>query len=88
MNPDYPINPEEWRNWIHSKIGLAEEEARILLQKGSFPYKQLTKCWQREFGSEHGYSPEFIPALSRNKRGLVMWVYGDGPEPNWLGSDE
>ncbi len=88
MNPYYPTQPKEWRDWIHSKIGLAEEEAKDLLQRGSFPYEKLTECWQEEFGLEHGYSPDFVPALSRNKRGFVLWVYENGHEPLWTGDDE
>jgi hypothetical protein len=88
MDPYYPTRPEEWRDWIHLKIGLSEEDAKDLLERGLFPYDKMVACWQREFSSKKGYSPAFIPALTRNKRGLVEWVYRGGNEPLWTGMDD
>jgi len=60
-------------------------EGREAYQAGNFPYEQLEE-WIRETFRE-GFSPDFVPALLRNIRGLVKWVYGDGDEPSWPGSD-
>ena len=84
-NGAYPQNPAEWRSAIQDGIGLCGSEGRDAYTAGQFPYEELAQ-WMREAYSE-GFSPDFVPALLRNIRGLVTWVYGEGGEPSWPGSD-
>jgi hypothetical protein len=85
---NYPQNPEQWRIWVHKKLGISEEEGICLLERGNFPLSNLVKAWERDFSAANGFSLNFIPALTRNRNGFVRWVYGNGPEPNWTKSDE
>ncbi len=84
---DYPQTPEAWRQWIEDNLGLTVKRGRELAEQGEFPFDKIEELWNRVFSVEHGYSAAFIPALSRNKHGLVQWVYMDKPEPNWMKSD-
>jgi hypothetical protein len=81
----YPQNPVEWQSAIYDGIGVDAIEGQEAYQAGQFPYEKLA-LWIREAYSE-GFSPDFVPALLRNIKGLVAWVYGDGGEPSWPGSD-
>jgi glucosamine-6-phosphate deaminase len=81
----YPTNPETWRTAIREGMGLNSEETRDIYQSGAFPFEQLENWLVKTYST--GYSPEFLPALLRNIGGLVAWVYGDGDEPYWPGSD-
>jgi hypothetical protein len=83
----YPQNPEEWRRWIMTNLGIDSIKGRKMSENNNFPFSDLIYAWEREFTIEGGYSPSFIPALSRNKRGFVKWVFLDAPEPNWSKSD-
>jgi len=82
---DHPQEPAAWRAAIEDGMGLTWPEGRDAWQSGAFPYEQFTR-WIRETFSD-GYSPQFVPALVRNVRGLAAWVYGEGDEPYWPGSD-
>lgn len=84
---DYPQNPEEWRIWVRDKLGISEAEGIRFLEGGSFPLGNLVKAWESEFTVANGFSPNFIPALTRNKNGFVKWENGNGSEPNWTKSD-
>ena len=84
-NGTYPQNPEEWQSAIQVGIGVGWIEGREAYQAGQFPYDELA-LWIRGTYSV-GYSSDFVPALLRNIKGLVAWVYGGGPEPSWPGSD-
>lgn len=86
--PYYPTTSQEWRQWILAKLGIAPEVGKEMLLTDTFPYDKLVDLWRREFASVKGYSVAFIPALIRNKRGLVQWVYTGGQEPLWTGSDD
>ena len=79
----YPQNPEEWRRWILSNLGIDKAQGRELIKDDTFPFSDLIQVWEQEFNVENGFSPSFIPALSRNKSGFVLWVFLDAPEPNW-----
>ena len=82
---DYPKNEDEWRIAIYKGLGITQTEGKELFQSKRFPVRKL-EDWIR---IEHarGFGPEFVPALLRNIKGLVAWVYGDGPEPCWPGKD-
>ena len=70
----------------HSRcIGVDEIQGREACHAGKFPYEELAQ-WIRKAYSE-GFSPDFVPALLRNIKGLVAWVYGGEGEPCWPGSD-
>jgi len=84
---DYPTDPSEWQTWIATHLGYDFESALKLYEKHLFPQSELLDAWEREFDSSNGYSPDFVPALTRNIEGLLRWVYADGQEPNWKGSD-
>ena len=84
-NGTYPQNPAEWQSVIQNGIGVGRIEGQEAYQTGQFPHEELAS-WTREAYSE-GFSPDFVPALLRNIKGLVAWVYGDGSEPSWPGSD-
>lgn len=84
-NSTYPQNPTEWRSAIQAGIGVDGVEAREAYQTAQFPYEELAQ-WIRAAYSV-GYSPDFVPALLRNIKGLVAWAYGDGDEPSWPGAD-
>jgi hypothetical protein len=81
----YPQNPEEWQSAIQYGIGVGVTEGQESYEVGEFPYDELVS-WIRETYSE-GFSPDFVPALLRNIKGLVAWVYADSSEPCWPGSD-
>jgi hypothetical protein len=82
----YPQQPAEWRSAIQDGIGLSEGAGCRACQTGEFPYGRL-ELWIQEAFRE-GFSPDFVPALLRNIQGLVGWVYGQGDEPSWPGSDD
>ncbi|MFX0095205.1 MAG: hypothetical protein ACFFBD_25955 [Candidatus Hodarchaeota archaeon] len=83
---NYPQNPEEWQSAISNGIGLSGSEGQSRYQSRTFPYRQLEQWIQRTFSK--GFSPNFVPALLRNIKGLVAWVYGGEEEPFWPGSDD
>jgi len=84
---EYPQTPRQWRTWIRIKLRIPEEKANHLLEENEFPQQSLLTKWQAEFTQTKGYSPDFIPALSRNLNGFLQWVYKNGSEPNWSKSD-
>ncbi len=84
---EYPTDPSEWQVWIEKHLGIDVEKAVMLLELDSFPTEDLELLWQEEFTAEKGYVPDFIPALLRNKIGLIQWVYCGDDEPDWRGSD-
>jgi len=85
-NHTYPQNPIEWRAAIRDGIGVNAIKGKNALKDGRFPYEKLEQ-WIRDTYSE-GYSTDFVPALLRNIKGLVAWVYGDAGEPFWPRSDD
>lgn len=85
MTKPYPREPAEWRSAIREGIGISGSEGKKAYLAGKFPYEKLER-WIRQTFTED-FSPEFMPALLRNRKGLVAWVYGDGAEPFWPGSD-
>lgn len=85
--PTYPQNPAEWQTAIHNGLALSPSEAQTALLNSRFPYNQLNQWFATTFSAENGYSPQFVPALQRNIKGLVAWVYNDGAEPYWPGTD-
>jgi hypothetical protein len=87
-NPIYQKNPSEWIQWLNEKLEIDEEQGILMLAMGEFPFSSLKDAWHVEFTPRKGYSPEFIPALGRNIIGFLQWVYGDGNEPDWRGSDK
>ncbi len=81
----YPDNKEEWSIAIHKGLGITQIEGEQLLQNESFPTEDLLKWIQKEYSK--GFGLEFVPALVRNIKGLISWVYRDGSEPFWPGCD-
>ena len=84
----YPQDIVDWQAWIIHKLGLDLVQARSLMNEDRFPFDRLIEAWESKFSSDNGYSPNFTPALVRNKVGFVKWVYFGGSEPNWTKSDE
>jgi len=82
----YPLNPKEWRTAIQQGLGINRKEAQIAYQADQFPYEQLEQWLMSTY--KQGYNADFIPALRRNIKGLIGWVYADESEPYWPGSDE
>lgn len=82
----YPRQPDEWRSAIQDGIGLSEDAGRSACERGEFPFEKLEEWIQTTFSE--GYTAGFAPALLRNIRGLVSWVFGGGSEPSWPGSDD
>ncbi len=85
--PDYPISPSDWQSWIEIHLGISPHDGVKLCESDSFPIGDLIGKWNEEFTVENGYVPDFIPALVRNKFGLLHWVYLGANEPNWRASD-
>lgn len=85
--PSYPEDRQAWRDAIDSALALSRADAEAALRRGDFPYARLARWLRSRYRAEAGYSPEFVPALLRNVRGLVAWVYGGGSEPYWPGRD-
>ncbi|MFW9848219.1 MAG: hypothetical protein ACFFF4_03720 [Candidatus Thorarchaeota archaeon] len=83
----YPTSPEEWHSWIEEHLGISRKKGLDLIRESSFPVERLIEVWENEFTESKGYSPAFIPALVRNVKGLLNWVFNDGSEPNWTASD-
>ena len=83
----YPQDIVDWQAWIIHTLGIDVVQAGTLIADNKFPFDKLIEAWKDRFGPENGYSPNFIPALVRNKIGFVTWVYMRGPEPNWTKSD-
>lgn len=88
QSPQCPRNRDEWRASIENGIGLAPEEGETLRCSDDFPFDRLVDWIRQQFSEDDGYSPDFVPALIRNIKGLVSWVYGDSSEPFWPGHDE
>jgi hypothetical protein len=86
MQISYPEDPKAWRELIQREVSLDVSYGIKAYEIGTFPHEVLGN-WIVERFSE-GYHPSFVPALLRNIKGLVMWVYGNGEEPLWTGSDE
>jgi hypothetical protein len=86
MTKTYPQNPRAWQSAIQNGIGISKTQAQKALQDDAFPYRQLEHWIKTTF--KEGFSSDFIPALLRNIQGFVIWVYGDGEEPYWPGSDD
>ena len=86
--PYYPTNPLQWQQWIEARMGITEAEGMKLLQEGNFPIDILESYWNQELTPKNGYSPDFIPALTRNRFGFLRWVYRNDPEPNWIDSEK
>ena len=85
VNHSYPQNPSEWRLAIRAGIGLSMNDAQKSYLDGTFPFIQLEQWIRATF--QEGFVSDFVPALLRNIKGLVSWVYENGPEPNWRESD-
>jgi hypothetical protein len=83
----YPTVPDEWHEWLQKHLGYSKQKASELYESKSFPTSELLDAWEREFDSSKGYTPDFIPALTRNVEGFLRWLYANGSEPNWKGSD-
>jgi hypothetical protein len=83
----YPQDIVDWQAWIIDTLGIDINQAKSLLDENKFPFDRLIEAWKRKFSPENGYSPNFIPALVRNKMRFVRWVYLRNPEPNWTESD-
>jgi len=88
MSVSYPQTPIEWIDWISKRLEIDEVQGRSLAESGAFPFNLLVRAWEMEFDERHGFHPNFIPALTRNKIGFVKWVYCNDPEPNWMKSDD
>jgi len=84
--PEYPQDQAAWRTAIETGIGLSHPEGTRALRAGTFPYARVDRWIRATFAD--GYSPDFVPALTRNLRGLVDWAYGEGAEPWWPGADQ
>jgi len=84
---NYPLNTKEWIRWIKNNLDIDELAAIDFLEEGAFPFYRLEALWKREFSVNKGYHSDFVPALVRNKRGLIAWVYRDSSEPNWRMDD-
>ncbi|UCH32275.1 MAG: hypothetical protein JSV05_02525 [Candidatus Bathyarchaeota archaeon] len=81
----YPSTAGGWRKIISQALNLTPEEGATRYQNGTFPSRELEDWIQQRFKPEDGYAHNFIPALIRNIKGLVAWVYGSGSEPYWPG---
>ena len=64
---------------------LSESEGRKRHGLKAFPYNRLEQWIRNTF--REGFHPDFVPALLRNIKGLVAWVYGGENEPYWQQSD-
>ena len=84
---NYPLNVEEWIRWIKDNLDIDELAAIEFVEKDAFPFDRLEVIWKREFSVNKGFHSDFVPALIRNKHGLIIWVYRGGSEPNWRKDD-
>ncbi len=82
----YPQNRNEWLQAIQHGVGISGEEGKKVLLQGAFPIENLRNWIVNEFSD--GFGQHFAPALLRNIHGLINWVYGNGNEPYWPGSDD
>lgn len=82
----YPQDRDGWQQAIHQGIGLSGEEGSMLYKQDAFPFKELRDWIGKNYATDFG--PHFPQALLRNIHGLVDWVYGNGAEPYWPGSDD
>lgn len=81
----YPKNKSEWGIAIQKGLGITIAEGKKLQREGNFPVQALTQYIKKEYSE--GFGENFVPALLRNLKGLISWVYGGGSEPYWPGSD-
>ncbi len=81
----YPKTSEEWRAAIQNSLGITQNEGKSLYQSGKIPIDEIKNWLKKEYLESCGQG--FIDALYRNIEGFIFWVYGDGPEPCWPGSD-
>lgn len=87
MTTSFPQTAQEWRDTLANTWHMSVATGQRHLQAGTFPYDDLAGWLAVHYSAENGYHPDFVPALVRNCRGLVAWVYGDGTEPYWPGRD-
>ena len=83
----FPQTAPQWQEAIAEGLGITAVQGRQSLANDIFPYEQLASWLEQTYSAQKGYSPEFVPALQRNISGLANWVYGNGAEPYWPGSD-
>ena len=83
---DYPQSGDAWKQAIDAALGFTASEGAHALRMELFPFDRV-ETWIREEFTD-GFVTDFVPALLRNVQGLVSWVYGDGQEPFWPGSDQ
>lgn len=87
MEDDYPRTAETWAKAIDEGLGLKRGEGRELLELEAFPYRRLD-AWISGRYALVDMEGVLVSAWIRNIRGLVDWVYGNGPEPDWSASDD
>lgn len=85
--PSWPRSAAEWRAAFAAGLGLSPADGARRLRDGTLPHDDIEAFLKDAYAQERGYHPDFVPALLRNRDGLIAWVYGDGAEPNWPGSD-
>jgi len=86
MKKEYPQNKHEWSIAIQEGLGITLTSGKELHRDGRFPADDLLEFIKKEYSE--GFGENFVPALLRNLKGLINWVYGNGAEPYWPGKDK
>jgi hypothetical protein len=84
----WPETREQWRAVLAAGIGLSPEDGDAQWAAGDLDLATVDDWLATTYAAENGFHPDFVPALARNLRGLLAWVYGGGSEPCWPGRDE
>lgn len=84
---EFPQSAKAWQETIEAGLGITAVQGQQQWTTNNFPSEQLATWLTETYDAKHGYSPQFVPALLRNLQGLLAWIYGEGDEPYWPGSD-
>ena len=84
---EFPQSAKKWQETIEAGLGITAVQGQQQWASNNFPSEKLAAWLAKTYDAKHGYSPQFVPALLRNLRGLLAWTYGNGDEPYWPGSD-
>lgn len=86
-DPIWPTTAGGWRDAFERGLDLNPTAGTYRYARGEMEPAPFVTWIESEFAESRGYHRDFVPALTRNIRGLLAWAYGDGEEPFWPGSD-
>jgi len=80
-----PADPNAWVREIQTHLQISPAQGQRLLETGQLPTDRVLHWFRTQLAGE--FSPEFVPALTRNLNGMLAWLHANGDEPYWPGDD-